>query len=359
MHEPEDTHAAAEEDSVTRTASPAPPDPPGPTAEDPRARSASPARRRSPRVIALAVVTVLLGALGIAVSADVLTASPQVCMPCHELDPRVASWEESAHSAVPCVKCHQTPREWYELPQRLADRGWLLGRDIVRHFAGGFQDPVEERLPGTPPMQDVVCLQCHSPDRTATSGFRILIDHPEHARRNGSCVSCHVRTAHPVPSRGGTLTLMAQCFTCHGTPGQPEASAECGVCHPSDYELYPSSHNEPTWMPEHGSVSASDPRLCDMCHTQESCSDCHGLAMPHPEDWAADGHSAVARVEREICVRCHADQPDMCASCHHVAYDERRGTWLDQHALDVNERGAAVCFECHAPVACVECHVRR
>jgi len=318
-------------------------------------------RRRDPRMIVAAVAAVVIGALGVAVSADVLTASPQVCAACHEMGPRVASWEESAHSVVPCVQCHQTPREWYELPQRLADRGWLLGRDIVRHVAGGFQDPVEERLPGTPPMADAVCLQCHSPDRTATSGYRILIDHPEHARRNGSCVSCHVRTAHPVPTRGGTLTLMAQCFTCHGEPGQPDASAECGVCHPADYDLYPSSHAEPTWMPDHGAVSASDPRLCEMCHTEDYCLACHGLPMPHPEGWvdSIDGHSAVARDRRETCARCHDDQPDMCASCHHIAYDERRGTWLDQHALDVNDRGAAVCFECHAPSACVECHVRQ
>ena len=318
-------------------------------------------RRRSPRMIAAMVAAVLAGAFVIAVSADVLTASPQVCTPCHEMDPRVASWGESAHNAVPCVRCHQAPREWYELPHRLADRGLLLGRDIVRHFGGDFRDSVEERLPGTPPMADAVCLQCHSPDRTATSGYRILIDHPEHARRNGSCVSCHVRTAHPVPTRGGTLTLMAQCFTCHGTAEQPEASDACGVCHPADYELYPSSHTGPVWMSEHGGVWVADERLCDMCHTQDYCAGCHGLAMPHPDGWVdgAGGHSSIARDQRSMCARCHDDQPDMCATCHHIAYDEGRGTWLDQHALDVTDRGAAVCFECHAPSACVECHVRQ
>ncbi|MHB8706907.1 MAG: NapC/NirT family cytochrome c, partial [Coriobacteriia bacterium] len=193
------------------------------------------------RIARLAIAT-LLGALVLGAVLDLGTTSPQLCASCHEMGGRASTWEQSAHSTVDCVQCHQAPTAWYEVPQRVVGRGQLFGRDVLAHLSGDYQDPVEVRSPGAAPISDAVCLQCHDPNRTATSGYRILIDHAEHAKRNGSCVSCHVRTAHPLESRGTALTLMAQCYTCHGTTGQPEASSECGVCHPSDYELVPTSH---------------------------------------------------------------------------------------------------------------------
>jgi hypothetical protein len=240
----------------------------------------------------------------------------------------------------------------------LVDRGGLLGRDVIAHIGGEYADPIDVARIAAEPVPDAVCLQCHDPNRTATSGFRILIDHAEHAARNGSCVSCHVRTAHPVETRGGPLSLMAQCFTCHGTDAEPTASADCSVCHPSGYVLVPASHTVPDWAPRHGDVALEDPDLCLMCHDESLCNDCHGVPMPHPETWVegADGHAAVALEERAVCERCHSDEPNMCASCHHPAYDSAQGSWIDQHGADANERGVAPCFDCHRPQSCVECH---
>jgi hypothetical protein len=210
-------------------------------------------------------------------------------------------------------------------------------------------------------MRDEVCLSCHDPNRKATSGFRILIDHPEHAKRNGSCVSCHVRTAHPIASRGTAMSLMTQCYTCHGTVEHPDASAECGVCHPAGFELFPASHTEQTWAAEHGAVSAEDPRQCVMCHEDRFCGDCHGLAMPHPDEWTAgeSGHALTAASDRGMCDRCHGSDPDWCDACHHPAYDQAQGPWVDQHYVEVRAAGAAACFSCHGPLYCVTCHKAR
>ncbi|HZL06231.1 MAG TPA: NapC/NirT family cytochrome c, partial [Coriobacteriia bacterium] len=88
---------------------------------------AQPARRGLRRVpvlvrVALGIVLVLLA---LAIAFDLGTASPRVCSSCHEMGPRAESWSVSAHSVVKCVKCHQRPTAWYELPQRVVDRGRL------------------------------------------------------------------------------------------------------------------------------------------------------------------------------------------------------------------------------------------
>lgn len=317
-------------------------------------------RVRRPWRTARIAAAVVLGILLLAVAFDYGTASPRVCASCHEMSSRAGTWEKSAHASVPCVSCHQTPRPWYALPQRVVDRGRLYARDVSAHLSGDFESQVETRATGVAPMADDVCLQCHDPNRKATSGYRILIDHAEHAKRNGSCVSCHVRTAHPLESRGTALTLMAQCFTCHGTPEKPDASAECGVCHPSGYELLPASHEAVKWEKgRHGDIATADIALCGMCHEQSLCDDCHGLAMPHPADWteADTGHSVAAKIDPTTCTRCHTEKPDMCTMCHHSEYDPEQGTWVKQHSKKIEVGGAAHCIECHGALYCVRCHI--
>jgi len=306
-------------------------------------------------------IGVILGVAVLAVAFDLGTASPKVCSSCHEIVPRAESWSVSAHSTVACVKCHQRPTAWYELPTRVVDRGRLLWRDVAAHRAGDYVDPVDAAVAGAKPVTDAVCLQCHDPNRKATSGFRILIDHPKHAKRNGSCISCHVRTAHPIPSRGTPMSLMSQCFTCHGTAKQPKASAACRVCHPADYVLLPGSHEESTWTRGHGDVQQADPKQCSMCHKQTFCDDCHGLAMPHPAGWAngPTGHGALAESDRARCAGCHGgNRPDLCTMCHHTSYTPLKGTWIDQHPAEVESEGSAYCETCHDPAYCTFCHTK-
>ncbi len=312
------------------------------------------ARRRLAIAAAIAVAVALL-----LLGADRLTSSPALCAACHEMAPRAAAWKTSPHVRVACVSCHVSPHPWYALPQALYDRGRLLGRDVAKHFAGGFTVPVDSRPPGVAPMPDAVCLQCHDPNRKPTAGLGILIDHPKHAKRNGSCVSCHVTVAHPSPSRGTALSFMGQCFTCHGSGKGAKAPATCTLCHPSDFQLLPASHKTSQWKRGHGKVALTDPRQCGMCHAKTFCDGCHGLPMPHPKGWAhASGHPAYAKRDRQVCVQCHGGQPDMCAMCHHQAYDPSKGTWVKQHFLEVEKRGAASCLEeCHSPVFCADCHV--
>lgn len=329
------------------------------TVEQPHSRPLSRLPKLPVWMLALAIGTAIVVVLGAAV--DIGTASPQLCMSCHEMELRAHSWDESAHRVVACVKCHQEPTAWYEVPTRLGDRFALLSRDIKAHYSGDFEDvSIDMASPGASPIPDSVCLQCHDPNRKATSGYRILIDHVEHAKRNGECVSCHVRTAHPEETRGGPLTLMGQCYTCHGTAEQPEASAECGTCHPAGYELFPTSHTAASWARDHGVTSEADKRLCLMCHTETYCNDCHGMPMPHPARWdeGEAGHAPLATSDPVSCQRCHDGGPELCTMCHHSSYEPVKGTWVEQHNVEVRDEGTAYCFRCHGPTYCSYCHTR-
>lgn len=306
----------------------------------------------------LAIVLVAVPLLGVVFDAG--TASPGLCAACHEMEPRYASWAESSHVSVGCVECHQEPTDWYELPERVIDRGRLLVRDVTAHLRGDYDDPVDAASPGAEPVSDAVCLQCHDVNRKATSGYRIIIDHVEHAKRNGSCVSCHVRTAHPIEGRGNALSLMGQCYTCHGTAAHPEAPTACGACHPDDYELLPASHAVPVWATEHGEVAQTDEGLCTMCHERSFCDDCHGLEMPHPDGWVGEaaGHGRVAQTDTATCERCHSGGPDLCTMCHHTSYVPLESPWIEEHHAEVIADGPEHCLTCHTREYCSFCHTR-
>ncbi len=342
---------------------------PTPTASDKQEpEQAAPAAPGGPRAGRRRIGTRAWVAIGIALGVVLLlaaglyaTASPTFCGSCHEIAPRAASWKQSPHADVPCVRCHVPPRPWYESPQQVVDFGRLVTRDIYKHATGDYTDPVDQRPPGVAPTSDAVCLQCHDVNRKATSGFRILINHPEHAKRNGSCVSCHIRTGHPLPTRGQALSLMGQCFTCHGLGKTAKAPARCNLCHPPGYRLIPASHVAKKWLQRHGAIAKTDRQECAMCHQPSFCTDCHGLEMPHPAGWAkgTTGHAIYAQRDRTVCAKCHGSNPDMCSMCHHKSYDPAKGTWVKQHFQVVQKEGPLFCIEsCHSPVFCARCHVQ-
>ncbi len=297
------------------------------------------------------------------VAVDYGTASPALCGACHGMSSRAGSWAQSSHSEVACVSCHQPPTKWYQLPQRLVARARLLGRDARWELAGSPTETGSESTSTVSSVSSENCLQCHSPDRKSTSGFRILIDHPEHAKRNGSCLTCHSKTAHPDPTRGKAISLMDQCFNCHGTAAQPTASADCRLCHPSDYKLLPASHKPAKWEQSvHAKIAKADRDQCALCHKPQFCTDCHGVEMPHPAGWAEGspaGHAVAAEQSRETCARCHKEKPDLCSMCHHKGWEPDKGPWLQQHKLMVDQRGAAFCVECHKATFCADCHIAR
>lgn len=288
------------------------------------------------------------------------TASPSTCASCHEIAPAVASWKTSAHAQVGCPQCHEPVRTWVRFPETFVWRAQMLQRDVTAHRANPNASSLPTSVATLRPIPDENCLQCHDLSREVTLPSGLTMDHAKHVKRNKSCVSCHRSTAHPVPDTEKPLALMEQCFTCHGTGVGAKAPGACTECHPKGFTWRPASHRpEYAWLGNHGKAAKANRQPCMMCHEPTFCSNCHGLPMPHPPNWAKGNppvHAAFAKTNTKVCVQCHGPEPNLCSMCHHQGFDPAKGPWASNHAATVSERGPVFCMSCHDSVFCSGCH---
>ena len=233
------------------------------------------------------------------------------------------------------------------------------------------------------------CLACHAaPDAVAElveARDHLRFDHATHAApSHDDCVRCHVGIAE---GDGHMRPPMATCFKCHSHDAENNAR-KCDACHRGleDTKLLPQSHlaHDGDWMREHGTRAASSGDLCQVCHREQFCAECHGktvAALPSTLHFAdpftpsvhragfTARHALEARAEPGACSTCHS--PDRCASCHvarGVAGGGRRSPhppgWVGIGASD-NEHGRearrdpSACASCHDGAGqqlCVGCH---
>jgi predicted CXXCH cytochrome family protein len=234
------------------------------------------------------------------------------------------------------------------------------------------------------------CLTCHAA-ANALAELQDARDHMtfEHKRHvgpaRGNCMRCHTGIA-----EGDTHIRppMAICFTCHDHDAQSDAR-KCDACHKNleDTKLQPASHlaHDGDWLREHGSRAASSGDLCQTCHRERFCAQCHGktvAALPatmHFADPFAPSvhranffarHNLEARAEPGLCSTCHS--PDRCVACHvarGVGADGTRKSphpigWVGPGAADTAHgrearRDPAACAACHdgaGQMLCVGCH---
>jgi hypothetical protein len=289
-----------------------------------------------------------------------LAATPSVCGACHEMTPAVTTWQQSPHARVGCPDCHETRRPWYLFPETLVARGAMLKRDLQAHWALGSAPASGSQGIHALPIADSTCEHCHDPSRTVTMRNGMLIDHAKHAKRNKSCLGCHIWTAHPDPKAERPLLLMERCFTCHGLTRAAKAPGTCDVCHQASFSKRPASHGPAAWQTAHGKVALAGGQNCSMCHKPSFCRDCHGLEIPHPAGWekGRTGHGVVASKSVKVCAKCHRQGADLCSMCHHTGFEPAKGPWITQHPSTVDQRGVSFCLTCHEPTYCTACHSR-
>lgn len=221
------------------------------------------------------------------------------------------------------------------------------------------------------------CLGCHA----APTAIAELVEAREHlvfahqphlARTAGDCMRCHVGIAegddHLRPP-------MATCFKCHAHDAARDAR-RCDACHRglAETTLLPQSHlaHDGDWLREHGTRAASSGELCQACHQEKFCAECHGAnvaVLPATQHFADPfspsvhragfpaRHALEARAEPGACLTCHTAA--RCESCHlakGVAGAGRRSPhppgWVGLGA-DGNEHGREARRD---PVACAGCH---
>ena len=241
----------------------------------------------------------------------------------------------------------------------------------------------------TKPHDSHPCLGCHTaPNALAElvdARAHLVFDHAAHAApARNDCMRCHVGVAegdqHLRPP-------MATCFRCHDHDASRDART-CNACHRDleDSSTLPETHlaHDGDWVREHGTRAASSGDLCQSCHRDRFCAECHAKtvailpATAHFEDPFAptihragfeSRHALEARAAPGACTTCHS--PDRCASCHTslgVAGDTRRSPhppgWVGPTPADnahgrEARRDPSACASCHDGAGqslCVGCH---
>jgi hypothetical protein len=227
-----------------------------------------------------------------------------------------------------------------------------------------------------------------------------------------------------------SMTACFRCHTLtnEAPPKGKKAPGTCSSCHPADFKLKPSNHDakdfypaghaklatarvdkatgRPTFEPmseeesatlaeekaedtgeaapdsddEASNYGGSSPsqhifeisyvesiNYCSTCHVIDKfCADCHGMEMPHPEEFKTKTHPELVKTKLDKCDLCHQVKKTgylFCNNCHHGSaskwtYDPKV-KWTTQHAKAVTTNGVAGCLgTCHEQKFCVDCHTK-
>lgn len=176
------------------------------------------------------------------------------------------------------------------------------------------------------------------------------------------CTKCHG----VVKSAGAQMQIpgMKDCQTCHLQANGP---LECADCH-LGAEPKPADHKMATWKHDHGLEATFTTSDCAMCHTQQSCDECHQGELldgrPHPAGWEFNHFTEASY--GEDCLVCHETRT-FCTDCHKVMtpLPHKLGAeWANypnggEHVDEARAFGET-CISCHDlggnDPTCARCH---
>lgn len=370
-------------------------------------------------VAAMVLVAVVVVALGV-------TSTRWFCAEvCHKVqDDAIGSYQASTHSEISCMACH-TPvnadpvtfvmkkaKSLVEL-YLTATEDYEIPLNATSHVALSYY------------FQSKQCKQCHNlKNREVTPSKGIIISHEAHEKaapgelaeeeywNKIQCTWCHNRIAHneegyeprltdphsgEVAHKHDDFMGMTACFRCHTltdvSPSIYKAPGACAKCHPADFELKPANHAAKDFYPKGHAKTAKEDKehaaevlteyehkveeghadplppvgsvfYCATCHVENKfCMNCHGMEMPHPQEFKDKAHPATSKKQADKCTLCHAPAKTFfCDKCHHGAKSnwefDAKQPWKTQHARTVTKNGVKGCLEvCHKEVKfCVDCH---
>lgn len=183
----------------------------------------------------------------------------------------------------------------------------------------------------------------------------VRFSHRAHVTAAGlDCTTCHGDVAQQDDVPLQPLTRKSDCMDCHQRHGEGNA---CSVCHTSvDRDWLPDSHRS-SWVRFHGEhVRAGSERSedrCTLCHQDATgCNACHQQQAPqdHDQSFRLRTHGMQASIDRSRCAVCHTQ--DSCQQCHEV-------TRPQSHRAGFGNNQQRHCVGCHLPLAdsgCSVCH---
>jgi hypothetical protein len=291
------------------------------------------------------IVSLLLLIAGIAN----YSAKPSTCASCHDANKEIKALASSPHSGVNCYACHQDPGVFGFFDQKVRYLRW-----VATYIAEGLKEPIKARV------SNKACLRCHQNIKKKTVGrYGIRVRHKDFLDQGSRCTECHNTVAHGKFVAIKKQPSMDKCVKCHNAK---EASARCSLCHTADI-----GKKARLKVRKFVKVSTPEPTNCRGCHDIQTCTNCHGLEMPHPPGWLPKGHAKQAFIRKEVCWRCHpgpsSSRPyELCnADCHEFPPPHASGkVWRKQHGLAALKKiiiGFNFCSRCHRdPKFCDLCH---
>ncbi len=298
------------------------------------------------RCLPLGAVVLIAGAF--AVAGWSYGTSDKACASCHVTSAAVASHAEGTHARTRCSACHVGP----------GVRGAYVAavggsRNLVVEFTASYSDAM--------PYADVSsgsCVTCHEEVTSGTLTARgIRMRHTDVLDVGYECTDCHGTVGHGSAVRRERYPQMAQCIQCHDGSDAP---SECDSCHSTDV-------GTATRTPGDDYVKADiQTDGCRGCHSMDSCIDCHGLELPHSEEFVTGFHARKALLQAQSCMKCHGISD--CDQCHKFRELTPQGTPVNPHAESVsgyvawhrNARGPGVgscsCHDLNRERFCNYCH---
>lgn len=259
-----------------------------------------PRKRRRSLAAAVWLVLAVLAFVGIGAGWAYATKD-STCASCHVTAAAFASRARDArHSKIACASCHVTPG--------------IAGAVAAAATGAGN---LRIQYTGTVPtarlqtsVSDAACLTCHADVRSGVVLDRgIRMRHSDVLAVGYSCMDCHNTIGHAGRVVRPRYPEMSQCISCHdGT----KAKSACSTCHSKDVgnaSRVPSTSY---------SVAQVTPTDCRGCHSVSTCIKCHGLELPHSQQFISGFHARQAVLQPQLCMKCHTVNDD-CNKCHDFA----------------------------------------
>jgi hypothetical protein len=292
--------------------------------------------RRMSRLTVTSVI--LLAWLAVWIVTGVTTARREVCVSCHpDTTHSTVKNGDDPHADVACVDCHEGGGAFARISVNVVTRvEHVVLAQTNRKAASAFGKPIASDG----------CLACHRGELKGTyydATLRVNVAHADPIAAGAECMDCHKATSGVV----GTANVgMSSCLRCHDGK---RAKADCSVCHVGD----PSLAIRPTVAPnEVASVQVPNPD-CSSCHKDMTkCNACHGIAMPHTQEFERYGHARAAVLDLwnndlRVCRGCHFPGHNDCqqSGCHVGTFPSHGPDWRTMHASSWSQ--SSIRCSCH------------
>ena len=292
---------------------------------------------------------------------------------------------------VSCQRCHE------DIDDSTRARDLNFPRGVSCDSCHGPQHP---RPRGEPARCDTCHTEVDEKGRVTASlrapRPQLSFNHKMHAKAGATCESCHGDMSKVRLATTLQLPREKDCLSCHDGFSVTD---RCGACHPTESSgrlatrsqddrvlpaLIPTgnsgwgANHDLAFVEDHAGISKANPKLCDNCHSESFCTDCHtGPLRPlriHAGDYLT-AHAMDARARTQDCQACHRTQT-FCRGCHErVGFGNRvdgdfavgggltfhPDGWsgppgMPQTHAHAAQRNIGACASCHSEDSCLACH---